>query len=275
MTTATKERFPTWPLWLLALPAAVAIWSGWVGLGQMAGFGPVTLLPGISDMQINSAVTLPIGMEAFAAYSLRAWLSPLVPPRARSFARTSAILALSLGALGQVFYHLMVSAGVTKAPWPVTAFVATLPVMVLGMGAALAHMITVDNEEPAAQEQREDTSAEAPTENTERKADTPTTTDHADSAPPATPTPAPALAPQEAHPPLETVTVQDTVAVPPLETVVSHDSLNEHWDEPTPDDHSPEEDDWDQPLASSYRPTATDGWAAKPDTEWSAVTIGH
>jgi hypothetical protein len=28
-----------WPLFLIAAPAAVAVWSGWVGLGQMCGFG--------------------------------------------------------------------------------------------------------------------------------------------------------------------------------------------------------------------------------------------
>ena len=28
-----------WPLFLIAAPAAVAIWSGWVGLGELCGFG--------------------------------------------------------------------------------------------------------------------------------------------------------------------------------------------------------------------------------------------
>jgi hypothetical protein len=32
---------------ILALPAAVAVWSGWVGIGQMTGFGQVHPLPGI------------------------------------------------------------------------------------------------------------------------------------------------------------------------------------------------------------------------------------
>ncbi len=36
-----------WPVLLLALPAFVAIWSGWVELGRLTGFGPVSPLPGI------------------------------------------------------------------------------------------------------------------------------------------------------------------------------------------------------------------------------------
>jgi len=130
---------------LLAAPAGVAIWSGWVGLGELAGFGVVRPLPGIwDDLQLNTAITLPIGMECYAAYALRVWLSGAMPDTARTFARRSAIGALVLGALGQVAYHLMAAAGVTAAPWPVTALVACLPVGVLGMGAALAHLVRAE-----------------------------------------------------------------------------------------------------------------------------------
>lgn len=143
-------RPPTWPVIPLALPAAVSIWGGWVGLGQLTGFGVVQLLPGIWDgLRINTAVTLPIGMEAYAAYALHVWLHRESPRRARNFARVSSIVALVLGALGQVAYHLMVASGVESAPWPITAAVACLPVGVLGMGATLAHLLTVDDAEPA------------------------------------------------------------------------------------------------------------------------------
>jgi hypothetical protein len=37
----------SWPLLVLAAPAAVAVWSGWVGIGRMTGFGLVHPLPGI------------------------------------------------------------------------------------------------------------------------------------------------------------------------------------------------------------------------------------
>jgi hypothetical protein len=74
----------SWPLLVLALPAAVAVWSGWVGIGQMTGFGVVRPLPGIwGSLHLNTAVTLPVGVEAYAAYALRAWLSTgnKCPPR--------------------------------------------------------------------------------------------------------------------------------------------------------------------------------------------------
>lgn len=130
----SARRVPAWPVGVLALPAAVAIWSGWVGLGAMTGFGVVQLLPGIWDgARINTAITLPIGMEAYAAYALRAWLTPGTPQRARQFAKASAIGALILGALGQIGYHLMAAATSPRrrgrsppwspaCPWPYWAW---------------------------------------------------------------------------------------------------------------------------------------------------------
>ncbi|WP_228824699.1 helix-turn-helix domain-containing protein [Nocardia blacklockiae] len=142
-----------WPLAVLALPAFVAIWSGWVGLGELTGFGPVHPLPGIVDgFTVNSAITLPIGMETYATYGLYVWLGGRIrADRTRAYAKYSAFGSLTLGALGQVAYHLMTAAGMTTAPWPVTVLVAVLPVAVLGMGAALAHMILSEHHdrEPA------------------------------------------------------------------------------------------------------------------------------
>jgi hypothetical protein len=109
----------------------------------MTGFGVVHPLPGIADnIAINSAITLPIGMEAYAAYALGAWLSgAAVPARARRFARWSGVGSLALGAAGQVAYHLMSAAGMTHAPWPITTVVSCLPIAVVGMGVALASLL--------------------------------------------------------------------------------------------------------------------------------------
>jgi hypothetical protein len=139
-SAASKSR----PWWLVGLvaPAFVAIWSGWVGLGGLTGFGPVHLLPGIADdLTLNTAITLPIGMETYAAYALRVWLTPGLPARARTFARKSAIGSLLLGASGQIAFHLMTAAHIDHAPWWITTLVACIPVGVLGMGAALAHLL--------------------------------------------------------------------------------------------------------------------------------------
>ena len=37
----------SWPLLVLAAPAAAEVWSGWVGIAQRTGFGMVAPLPGI------------------------------------------------------------------------------------------------------------------------------------------------------------------------------------------------------------------------------------
>jgi hypothetical protein len=141
MSNETQSRRP-WPVLLLAAPAFVAIWSGWVGLGGLTGFGMVHPLPGIWDkLTVNSAITLPVGVETYAAYALHIWLTRGVGDRAARFAKWSALGSLVLGAAGQVAYHLMVAAGMTHAPWQITAVVACLPVAVLGMGAALAHLV--------------------------------------------------------------------------------------------------------------------------------------
>jgi hypothetical protein len=105
-----------WPLLLLAAPAAVSIWAGWVGLGTMAGFGLVHPLPGIADgFQLNSAITLPIGVEAYSAYALGTWLtSRPMPATARRFAGWSSLVALLLGLVGQVVYHVLTTRGLDK-----------------------------------------------------------------------------------------------------------------------------------------------------------------
>jgi hypothetical protein len=131
-----------WPLFLIAAPAAVAVWSGWVGLGMMCGFGVVHPLPGIWDaLKLDTAITLPVGVEAYGAYALGAWLHPHTPPNVRTFARNSALGSLALGMAGQVIYHLLNAWHVTTAPWPVVTLVSCLPVLTLGFGAALTHLL--------------------------------------------------------------------------------------------------------------------------------------
>lgn len=90
---------------------------------------------------MNTAITLPIGVEAYGAYALGAWLTPGTLERARTFARNSAIGALVLGMLGQVVYHLLAASHAVRAPWPVVVLVSCLPVVTLGFGAALTHLL--------------------------------------------------------------------------------------------------------------------------------------
>jgi hypothetical protein len=52
-----------------------------------------------------------------------------------------AVGALALGMAGQVIYHLLAAAHASRAPWPVVVLVSCLPVVMLGFGAALAHLL--------------------------------------------------------------------------------------------------------------------------------------
>jgi hypothetical protein len=131
----------------LAAPAAAEVWSGWVGIAKLTGFGLVSPLPGIwPSLHLDTSITLPVGVEAYAAYALRAWLAREHPVsgRTRRFAKWSAICSFALGMAGQVAYHLLAQAGAARAPWPVTTIVSCLPVVVLAMGTALAHMLRAD-----------------------------------------------------------------------------------------------------------------------------------
>jgi hypothetical protein len=100
----------SWPLLVLAAPVAAGAWSGWVGIAQKTGFGLVSPLPGIlPSLHLDTSITLPVGVEAYAAYALRAWLAGEHPVsgRTRRFAKWSAICSFALGMAGQVAYHLL------------------------------------------------------------------------------------------------------------------------------------------------------------------------
>ncbi len=125
------------------------MWSGWVGVAQKTGFGLVSPLPGIwPSLHLDTAITLPVGVEAYAAYTLRAWLARdrSISSRTRRFAKWSAICSFTLGMAGQVAYHLLAQVGMARTPWAITTVVYCLPVLVLAMGTALAHMLRADAE---------------------------------------------------------------------------------------------------------------------------------
>jgi hypothetical protein len=143
----TKKRHATWPVLLLTLPAFVAIWSGWVGLGEKTAFGVINLLPGMGGPNgykwaiLNTAITLPIGLETYAAYALHVFLNETRRGTLRKFAGWSALSSLLLGGGGQIAFHVMESMKMDRAPIWVTAIVGSLPVIVLGLGMTLAALV--------------------------------------------------------------------------------------------------------------------------------------
>ena len=53
----------SWPLLVLAAPAAAEVWTGWVGIAQKTGFGLVSPLPGIlPSLHLDTSITLPVGV---------------------------------------------------------------------------------------------------------------------------------------------------------------------------------------------------------------------
>ena len=140
----------SWPLLVLAAPAAAEVWSGWVGIAQKTGFGLVSPLPGIwPSLHLDTAITLAgrrRGLRGVRAAGLagprprRSATGRAGSPSGRRSARSRS------GMAGQVAYHLLAQAGMTRAPWAITTVVSCLPVLVLGMGTALAHMLRADAE---------------------------------------------------------------------------------------------------------------------------------
>ena len=47
VVTSSRTAVRSWPLLVLAVPAAAEVWSGWVGIARLTGFGIVSPLPGI------------------------------------------------------------------------------------------------------------------------------------------------------------------------------------------------------------------------------------
>jgi hypothetical protein len=79
-----RKTMRSWPLLILAAPAATEVWFGWAGIAQKTAFGLVSPLPDIwPSLHLDTTITLPADVEAYAAYALRAWLAtgPTVIPR--------------------------------------------------------------------------------------------------------------------------------------------------------------------------------------------------
>jgi hypothetical protein len=142
-----RARSRPWALILMGVAAGFSVWSGWVGLGEMTGFGPVQPLPGIWDrLTINSAIVLPISVEAYGAYALRVWLTPGRSRRTSIYAGASAIASLTVGGAAQVAYHLLKAFGHSRAPWQVVMSVALVPVVVLALASILAKLVSTDHQ---------------------------------------------------------------------------------------------------------------------------------
>jgi hypothetical protein len=172
----SRDRLPkNWVLPVIGLPGGVAVWSGWVNLGVMCGFGDTYPLPGLAPhFKIDTTFTLPVGMEAYAVYAMGAALGSVgtTPEsrRAREFAKWSMIGALLAGMIAQVAYHLLAASHKTRAPVLVVGFVACLPVVTIALAAWLSHLKHAASkaESDLAEQQTRDQDKQAEREKSER-----------------------------------------------------------------------------------------------------------
>jgi len=135
----TKRR-AMWPLYLISVGAVLAVWSGWVELGAMCGFGIEQPLYGIwNGLKLNAAISLPLSMEAYGFYAMGFWFDPDEAEGVRTYARWTTILAYSLGFAAQATYHVLAAMHMTHAPIPVVVFVSGVPVATICVAGGLLH----------------------------------------------------------------------------------------------------------------------------------------
>jgi hypothetical protein len=115
---APRRKVPSGRSVILAAPAFVAIWSGWVGLGGLTGFGPVHLLPGIGQTTSRSTRRSRCRSAWRPTPPTRCWvwLTPGLPTRAQTFARWT-IGSWLIGASAQ---SLQPWPHIDHAPWWIT-----------------------------------------------------------------------------------------------------------------------------------------------------------
>ena len=108
----------------------------------------------LDSAQLDQPVHIDAAIAARMAHPytwlLGRWLttSTTISARTRTFARHSAIGSLLLGMAGQIAYHLLAQNHTTHAPWAIATAVSCPPVLVLGMGAALTHLLHGDAHSP-------------------------------------------------------------------------------------------------------------------------------
>lgn len=128
----------TWLLAPISLGAFLATWGGWAKLATMTGYGNVEMLGGQDWSRFNIGIVLPITVEPFGALAAAVAFNPKVRSWARVIAGVMALSTLVAAGICQAVVHGLTVQGKTAAPDYVVAVTSVLPVIVLGLGGALA-----------------------------------------------------------------------------------------------------------------------------------------
>ena len=123
-------------------PAAVTVWSGWVGLGGMCGS---TRSRGSQTAPASTPAITPGRRRGVWGVCARCVTRPRRSRGDRPGVRPPVDdRRLVFGMLGQLAYHLLVATHANRAPWPVVVLMSCLPVVTLGVArAALTHLLRV------------------------------------------------------------------------------------------------------------------------------------
>ncbi len=127
----------TWLLAPISVGAFVATWGGWAKLASMTGYAEVQMLPGQPWSTFNIGIVLPMTVEPFGMLAAAIAFNPKVKSWARWIAGVMALGTLFAAAFCQATVHHLTVTGQTTAPDYVVAVTSVLPVIVLGLGAAL------------------------------------------------------------------------------------------------------------------------------------------
>jgi len=136
MTAPARER-DGWVIVGMAIAAASAATASFTGLRGLA------LVAGWPE---RLAWLLPITIDAYAMTSARVWLAKAGGHRARRFAQSNAIGAITASIVGNAAYH-MISVGLLSVSWPIVVLVGAVPAAVLGLTAHLHALRTLDRDE--------------------------------------------------------------------------------------------------------------------------------
>ncbi len=127
----------------ISIGAFLATWGGWAKLATMTGYQEVEMLGGQEWSRFNIGIVLPMTVEPFGAFAAKVAFDPNVRRWARVIAGVMAVLTLVAAGICQAVVHHLTVNGVTRAPDFVVAVTSVLPVIVLGLGGALAMLSKV------------------------------------------------------------------------------------------------------------------------------------
>jgi hypothetical protein len=134
----TRKPSLSWLLVPISVAAFLATWGGWAKLATMTGYTQVEMLGGQEWSRFNIGFVLPMSVEPFGMLAMSVAFNTRVRRWARLVAGGMALATLIAAGICQSVVHSLTVRGETRAPDAIVSVTSVLPVVVLGLGAALA-----------------------------------------------------------------------------------------------------------------------------------------